>query len=110
MMFYVFPTLAAANAAADAIAENVRGWVANNVPDALSSDGQKLRGRSASSGAFVDVYTVKWATPAKTATGLFVFEKPTQAKTAPIPVGVFVFAIDADEAEYDAAWFPVSFD
>jgi hypothetical protein len=110
MIHYVFPNPDTATAAADAIAQNVRDWLAKNVPDALSSDGQKLRGRIASSGAFVDVYTLRWATPELTASGLYVFEKPTQQKTSPIPVGVFLSGIVADEAEYDPTWFPVSFD
>jgi hypothetical protein len=106
MTFFVFATEAAANAANAIISENVRAYVAVHVPDALSPDGTKLRGRRAADGTLVDVYTERWAEPQQIADGRWVFSKPTQARTAPIPVEVFLAGVTADEAEYDEAWFP----
>ena len=106
MTFYVFATKSAADAANDRITENVRQFVAANVPDALSDDGERLRGRKADTGSLVDVYTERWADPMQIADGRWVFAKPTQAKTAPLPVAVFLAGVTADEAEYDEAWFP----
>lgn len=106
MMFYVFNTESAAVAAEATIVTNVRQWVAANVPNALSGDGERLRGRNASTGEFVEVYTDRWAIAIKTAAGKWVFAKPTQDKTDPIPVDVFTAGVAASEADYNAAWFP----
>jgi hypothetical protein len=106
MIYYTFSSEAAAVAAEQQIVANVKNWVAVNVPDALSADGEKLRGRNAKTGEFEDAYTTKWATPSQIADGRWVFLKPTQETTAPIPVAVFIAGIAAEEAVYDSAWFP----
>ena len=105
MIYYTFLTREAADSANDLIASNVRQWVAEHVPEALS--GEHLRSRRASDGAFVDVLTVRWGEPLLTSTGLWVFVAPTQEKTSPIPVEVFVSGIAAEQTPFDAAWFPV---
>lgn len=107
MLFYVFNLEEDANAAAQLIIDNVRNWVSSNVPAALSEDGTKLRGRNAATTALVDVYTERWAFPAQTVDNRWVFLKPTEEKTAPIPLAVFIAGITAAEEEYDPAWFPV---
>jgi hypothetical protein len=106
MIFFVFETKADADAANAIIAENVREFVATNSPDALSPDGSKLRGRRADTGELVDVYTERWAEPLRRADSRWVFAKPTQEKTAPLPVSVFLAGVVAGEEEYDPAWFP----
>lgn len=110
MIYYVFNTEAEALSAEQQIVDNVRNWVAANVPDALSADGTKLRGRNAKTGEFVDAFTTRWAIPQQIADGRWVFTKPTQEKTAPIPVAVFVANVIASETEYDAAWWPQTID
>lgn len=106
MTYYVFATENVAVAAESQIVDNVRRWLGENVPAALSSDGEMLRGRNAATGELVDVYTARWAIPRQTASGVWVFEKPTADRTAPIPVEVFTAGITAAEADYDPAWFP----
>lgn len=105
MTYYVFNTEAEALSAEQQIIDNVRSWVAANVPDALSEDGTKLRGRNAKTGEFVEAFTTRWAIPQQIADGRWVFPKPTQEKTEPISVAVFVANVTAAEAEYDAAWW-----
>jgi hypothetical protein len=105
MTYYIFDTEADALSVEQHIVDNVRAWVTVNVPEALSEDGQKLRGRNAATGEFVDVYTTKWAIPMQTSSGQWVIEKPTAEKTAPIPVEVFLADVAAEEVEYDSAWF-----
>lgn len=106
MKFYVFPSLESAEKAQAKIVANVRGWLAANAPDALTPDANGVRGRNALSGGLVDVATVRWATPQLASTGKWVFEKPTQEKTSPIPVEVFLDGIVATESDYSKAWFP----
>lgn len=106
MTCYVFNTEAAALAAEAKIVSNVRDWVAGNVPNALSEDGTRLRGRNASTGELVDVFTDRWAVPVKTASNKWVFAKPTAEQAAPIPLVIFVAGVTATEAEYDSDWFP----
>jgi hypothetical protein len=105
MIYYVFNTEQEALAAEKQIVDNVRQWVAANVPDALSEDGLKLRGRNAKTGEFTDAYTTRWAVPQQIVDGKWVFTKPTAEKTAPIPVEVFINNISAEEAEYETNWF-----
>lgn len=105
MIYYVFNTEAEAQSAEQQIVDNVRNWVAANVPDALSADGIKLRGRNAKTGEFVDAFTNRWAIPTRIADGRWVFQKPTQEKTEPIPVAVFTGGIVATEEEANGAWF-----
>jgi len=107
MLFYVFNVEEDANAAAQLIIDNVRNWVSNNLPEALSADGNKLRGRNAATNELVDVYTTRWAVPVQTVDNRWVFLKPTQEKTTPIPLAVFIAGITAAEEEYNPAWFPV---
>lgn len=110
MIYYVFNTEAEAQSAEQQIVDNVRNWVATNVPDALSADGTKLRGRNAKTGEFVDAFTTRWAIPQQVADGRWVFPKPTPEKTEPIPVAVFVANVIAPETEYDAAWWSQTID
>lgn len=106
MLFYSFDTEQEALTAAEQIIDNVRSWALEYSPAALSEDQQKLRGRNAATNELVDVYTVRWALPFQIPTGKWVFLKPTQAKTNPIPVGVFIAGIiGATDVEYDANWF-----
>jgi hypothetical protein len=105
MLYYIFNTEQEALAAEQQIVDNVRQWVAANVPDALSEDGTKLRGRNAKTGEFVDAYTTRWAVPQQIVDGRWVFAKPTQEKTSPIPAEVFTANIVADEVPYDENWF-----
>jgi hypothetical protein len=105
MIYYIFNTEQEALAAEQQIVDNVRRWVAANVPDALSEDGLKLRGRNAKTGEFTDAYTTRWAVPQQIVDGRWVFAKPKSEKTSPIPVEVFVNNISAAEAEYDTGWF-----
>jgi hypothetical protein len=105
MIYYVFDTEEAAATAEQQIVANVRQWVAANVPDALSEDGLKLRGRNAKTGEFTDAYTTRWAVPQQIVDGRWVFVKPTQEKTSPIPAEVFTANIVADEVPYDENWF-----
>lgn len=104
MLYYIFTTEQEALAAEQRIVDNVRTWVQANVPEALSEDGQSLRGRNAATLEFVDVYTTRWAIPFQIPSGQWVFLKPTTEKTAPIPVEVFINAVAADEAEFDPSW------
>lgn len=106
MTYYVFSTEAAAIAAETRIVSNVRDWVSANAPDALSGDGDKLRGRNAATGGLVDVFTNRWAVPVKTAANKWVFAKPTAEQAAPIPLVIFVAGVTATETEYDSDWFP----
>lgn len=108
MICFVFDSEQMAVAANDRIGANVRDWVLQNVPGALSADGERLRGRNAATGQFVDVFTERWAVPQNTTSGRWVFPKPMQNETFPIPVQVFVNGINAEEAEYDPAWFSPS--
>ena len=105
MIYYIFNTEQEALAAEQQIVDNVRQWVAANVPDALSEDGLKLRGRNAKTGEFTDAYTTRWAVPQQIVDGRWVFTKPTAEKTAPIPVAVFITGIVAEEAIRDENWF-----
>lgn len=105
MIYYVFNTEAEALSAEQQIVDNVRNWVAANVPDALSADGKKLRGRNAKTGEFVDAFTTRWAIPQHIADGRWVFPKPIQEKTDPIPVEVFIAGVEATEEEYNDTWF-----
>lgn len=105
MTYYVFNTEAEALSAEQQIVDNVRNWVAANVPEALSEDGTKLNGRNAKTGEFVDVFTTRWAIPQQIADGRFVFTKPTQAKTSPIPVEVFISGVVSIEEEHNETWF-----
>lgn len=97
MTYYIFNTEEEALLAEEQIVTNVRNWVETNVPDALSSDGSKLRGRNAKTGEFVDVYTTRWAIPQQIIDGQWVFLKPTSNRTFPIPVEIFVSGIVANE-------------
>ena len=106
MIYYLFNTEQEALAAEQQIVDNVRQWVSDNVPDALSEDGLKLRGRNAKTGEFTDAYTTRWAIPQQIVDGRWVFSKPTAEKTAPIPVAVFTAGVVAEEANYDENWFP----
>ena len=103
--FFVFSTEVAAVASEAAIVANVQNWLRQNAPDSLSEDGESLRGRNASSGELVNVYTDRWAVPRCTNDGRWVFAKPTDQKTAPIPAAVFLAGVVANEADYDPAWF-----
>ena len=105
MIYYVFNTEAEALSAEQQIVDNVRSWVAANVPEALSEDGTKLRGRNAKTGEFVDAFTTRWAIPQQIADGRWVLSKPTAEKVAPIPVEVFISHITAIEEEYSPFWF-----
>lgn len=105
MIYYIFNTEQEALAAEQQIVDNVRQWVAENVPDALSEDGTKLRGRNAKTGEFTDAYTTRWAIPQQIVDGRWVFAKPTQEKTFPIPAAVFNANVNSDEAVLDPAWF-----
>lgn len=105
MTYYVFTTEEEATTGERRIVENVRNWVATNVPAALSEDGTKLKGRNAATGELVNVYTERWAIPQQTTTGQWVFPKPTQEQAAPIPLSAFIAGIDASEAEHDTTWF-----
>lgn len=105
MIYYVFNREDEALSAEQQIVYNVKNWVAENVPDALSADGTKLRGRNAKTGKLVDAFTTRWAIPKQTNDGRWVFTKPTQEKTSPIPVEVFINNISAIEEEYDEYWF-----
>ena len=106
MTFYTFDTEADAVAAVDAITANVRAWLVANAPDALAADGDGVLGRNAATRQLVNVATRRWAVPQETVAGQWVFEKPTDAKTAPIPAAVFTAGIAASEAEYQIGWFP----
>ena len=105
MIYYVFNTETEALSAEQQIVDNVRNWVAANVPEALSEDGTKLRGRNAKTGEFVDAFTTRWAIPQQIADGRWVFTKPTQEKTSPVPVEVFIGNVEATEEEYKDTWF-----
>jgi hypothetical protein len=105
MTFYVFQTQEEAEAAESQIVENIKSWVQENRPEAVTEDG-RLRGRNAKTGELVDVFTTRWATPALTATGVWVFAKPTQDRTSPIPVDKVLQGISATESEQDREWFP----
>lgn len=105
MIYYVFNTEQEALSAEEQIVTNVRAWVTINVPDALSSDGSKLRGRNAQTGEFVDIYTTRWAIPQQITDGRWVFIKPTNDKTSPIPASIFIGNITAVEEEYNETWF-----
>ena len=105
MIYYIFNTEQEALAAEQQIVDNVRQWVVANVPDALSEDGLKLRGRNAKTGEFTDAYTTRWAVPQQIVDGRWVFTKPTAEKTSPIPVEVFINGITASENEYNSDWF-----
>jgi hypothetical protein len=107
MKFYTFDTEADAVAAVDAITANVRAWLVANAPDALTPDGDGVRGRNAATRQLVNVATRRWAIPQETVVGKWVFEKPVDAKTAPIPSAVFTAGINASEADYQADWFAV---
>lgn len=106
MIYYIFNTEQEALVVEQQIVDNVRQWVAANVPDALSEDGTKLRGRNAKTGELTDIYTTRWAIPQQILDGRWVFAKPTAEKTAPIPIEVFITGIVSEEAAYDANWFP----
>ena len=105
MIYYIFNTEQEALAAEQQIVDNVRQWVEANVPDALSEDGLKLRGRNAKTGEFTDAYTTRWAVPQQILDGRWVFAKPTEEKTAPIPVEAFTNGVIANENEYNSDWF-----
>lgn len=105
MTYYIFETEADAVAAEQRIIDNVRNWVAANAPDALSEDGTKLKGRNAATGELVNVYTERWAIPQQTVTGQWVFPKPTQEQTTPVPLAAFIADVVALETEYDPTWF-----
>lgn len=105
MIYYIFNTEAEAIIAEQQIIENVRQWVSENVPEALSQDGLKLRGRNAKTGEFTNAYTTRWAMPQQINDGRWVFAKPTQDKTSPIPVEVFINGINSEEATYSTDWF-----
>jgi hypothetical protein len=105
MTFYVFDSQASAVAAEAKIVANVRAWLAANAPDALTADGDGVRGRNAATHELVNVATQQWAIPVETVAGKWVFEKPVDAKTLPIPAAVFTAGIVAREAEYRQDWF-----
>lgn len=105
MTYYIFNTEEEALLAEQQIISNVRDWITTNVPDALSSDGSKLRGRNAKTGEFVDVYTTRWAIPQQITDGRWVFPKPTPNITAPIPVEIFLSDVIANEITYNPNWF-----
>jgi hypothetical protein len=105
MIYYVFSTEAEALSTEQQIVDNVQSWLVANIPDALSTNGDKLRGRNAQTDKFVDVYTVRWAIPQQITDGRWVFSKPTAGKVAPIPVDVFISNITAIEEEYSQFWF-----
>lgn len=105
MIYYIFNTESEALATEQQIVDNVKNWILVNVPEALSPDGTKLRGRNAATGQLVDVYTTRWAIPQQINSGLWVFPKPTIDKTTPIPVEVFTEGISVLENNYDPAWF-----
>lgn len=105
MIYYIFNSEQEAVTTEQQIVDNAKNWLLSNSPQSLSPDGNKLRGRNAATGEFVEVYTEKWAVPQQTIDGKWVFLKPTQIKTSPIPVEVFLNNIIADEIEYDSSWF-----
>lgn len=105
MTYYIFNTQNEAVLAEQQIVDNVKAWLAENSPDALSADGTKLRGRNAKTGELVDIYTVRWAVPMQITDGRWVFIKPTSDKTSPVPVEIFLANITANEAEYQNSWF-----
>ena len=106
MRYYKFNSESAALAAEAQIVANVRAWVEANVPEALSDDKTKLRGRNAATGDLEDAFTERWAVPQLTAGGEWVFPAPTANKAAPIPLGVFTAGVDAEQSDYDPEWFP----
>lgn len=99
MIYYIFDNESEALLAEQQIIENIKNWVLFHVPDALSPDGKKLRGRNAATGELVDIYTERWAVPLQTTDNKWVFPKPTIEKTTPIPVEVFIANIVANEIE-----------
>lgn len=105
MIYYIFNSQSEANLAEQKIVDNIRNWVSINAPDALSEDGTKLKGRNASTGQLVEVYTERWAIPQQTNDNKWVFPKPTIEKTSPIPVEIFLQNINAIEVDYNSEWF-----
>lgn len=105
MIYYIFNTEQEAVTAEQQIINNVRQWVVANVPDALSEDGTKLRGRNAATGQLVDVFTIRWAIPQQINDGRWVFPKPTTEKTSPIPVEIFIENVSSSEEEFNNSWW-----
>jgi hypothetical protein len=105
MKFYVFDSESEAIAAEAKIVENVRAWLEANAPDALAADGDGVLGRNAATHELVNVATQRWAIPIETVAGKWVFEKPVDSKTLPIPAAVFTAGVVASEAEYQQDWF-----
>lgn len=102
--FYVFSSEAAAAAAVDAIEQNIREWVVQNAPAALTPDGRGLRGRNAASGELEDVLTVSWDLPRQRLDGSFVIQKPTQGTLGPVPLEVAIRDLSATEETYTHSW------
>lgn len=106
MIFYVFDTEAEAIVAENTIVTNIKTWVQTYSPDAITPDGNSLRGRNAKTGELVDNYTTKWAIPKERLDSKWVFQKPTQNSLGPIPLSTVINGITATEETYDSSWFP----
>ena len=106
MIYYVFDTEAEAITAENTIVTNIKIWVQTYSPDAITPDGNSLRGRNAKTGELVDHYTTRWAIPKQRLDQKWVFEKPTQSALGPIPLSIVINGIMATEEEYDTSWFP----
>ena len=106
MIYYIFDTEQEALSAESTIVNNIKSWVQQYSPDAITGDQQKLKGRNAKTGELTNVYTTRWAVPVERLDGKWVFQKPIESDTTPIPLSQVILNIAATEEEYSDIWFP----
>lgn len=106
MIYYVFDTEQAALNAESTIVNNIKSWVQQNSPEAITGDGEKLRGRNAKTGKLTNIFTTRWAIPQERLDRKWVFQKPRDSDTTPIPLSKVIENVVAIEEEYVDTWFP----
>lgn len=106
MIYYTFNTEEEAMQAEQIIVNNIKNWIVINNPNALTSDGNGIKGKNAKTGEWDEsAITNRWAIPEKTNLEKWVFLKPTQDKVSPIPIEIVLNNITALEEKYDPSWF-----
>ena len=106
MIYYTFNTQEEALETEKHIVDNIKNWVLINNPEALTNNGDALKGKNAKTGQWEESgNTSRWAIPEKTINDKWVFLKPTQDKVSSIPIEIVLNNINATEEIYNQEWF-----
>lgn len=98
MAHFLFDDKPSALAAEALICDNIRSFVAANIPDALTEDGS-IRGRRVDTGEYGPGVTSRWDDPRQTLDGRWAIQIPTKNEVAPIPLAVVLAGVTAEQGE-----------